>query len=309
VAGGSTNALSAANSAIVAGTNNTLSNTTAGILAGRSNNCSRLDSVILGGDSNNIGTSGQGSGILAGTLGTIQDSTRSGIIAGNGNAVTSSDQACVVGGGSNTVTSTATSAVVVGGSTNTITTAVSSTVLGGTNNTIASGATAASVIGSIGGNATMQTQVVHSGGYTASVGERQRYELVLRGDTPGSVAGETSILKFGVAAGAPTQEITLVNGKSYTIKALVNATRSGAANVATSASWEILASAYCTGGVVTVAANNTVNLPAVLPGGLLGATIVFSGSGTTLRLTATIAGGTTLASKWAADVIVVENLA
>lgn len=154
----------------------------------------------------------------------------------------------------------------------------------------------------------MQTQDVLSGGYTASVGERQRYELVLRGDTPGSVAAETVILKFGVAAGAPTQEITLVNGKTYTIKALVGATQSGAANVATSAGWEIFAKAYCTGGVVTVVQTSN-NLPAVLPGGLLGSTITFSGSGTTLRLTAAIAGGTTLATKWTADVIVVETLA
>jgi len=212
-----------------------------------------------------------------------------------------------LGGNTLAIQAGATNSVAVGGASNTITGATNAAVLGGSNNTVASTATSATVLGSIGANATQQTQVVRSGGYTASVGERQAYTLVLRGDTPGLVAGESVILKYGVAGGAPTQEITLVNGKSYTIRAEVNATQSGAAN--TSAAWFIQAIAYCTGGVVTVAASSTTNLPAALPGGLLGATIAFSGSGTTLRLTATIAGGTTLASKWTADVKVVETLA
>ena len=226
--------------------------------------------------------------------------------ATSSSAIQASVRSALVGTLTSTLTSCSNS-VAVGGSTNTISGATNAAVVGGSNNTVASTATSATVLGSIGANATQQTQVVRSGGYTASVGERQAYTLVLRGDTPGLVAGESVILKYGVAGGAPTQEITLVNGKSYTIRAEVNATQSGAAN--TSAAWFIQAIAYCTGGVVTVAASSTTNLPAALPGGLLGATIAFSGSGTTLRLTATIAGGTTLASKWTADVKVVETLA
>ena len=63
------------------------------------------------------------------------------------------------------------------------------------------------------------------------------------------------------------------------------------------------------GGAVTVASGTVATVPAALPGGLLGATLTLSGTGTTLRLTAAIAGGTTLASKWTVDLIVVETLA
>ena len=241
------------------------------------------------------------------TSNTNTGNTNSGIVGGTGNSIVTTNNACISAGTNNTITTTATNSVIGGGSSNTITTALSAGILAGTNNNIASGATAAGILAGIGGNATMQTQNVHSGGYTVSIGERQRYELVLRGDTPGSVAGESVILKFGVAAGVPTQEITLTNGKTYTIRALVNVTKTG--DVTTYGGFFIDAIAKCTGGTVSVDGNNTSQLPGALPGGLLGATCAFSGTGTTLRLTGTIAGGLTTASKWTADVIVVETLA
>lgn len=239
--GGEGNTAGGPDATVGGGNSNITSNSFATIGGGSGNDNRGNASTIAGGEAN----------LCAGDRGTIG--------GGHLNVVPLGSTACTVGGGESNTADT-THATVAGGQHNTASdsfgfvgggeantaSGVCAAVPGGRNN-IAAGTYA---ISNGAGTEALRVgqRALASNSEIAVPGMRQTSSLVLSGSTPGALPGETAEMQFGDTSAL--QNFLLENGKAYAVEVLASVTKSGDLTVSTLLARK--ASAFCTGGVVTV---------------------------------------------------------